>query len=263
MEEITSRSNARVKAAAQLLSSAAARREEGLFVLEGARLCMDAGQTGIPLRQLFLTRQALERYPKETAFLKERAASVFLITEEISRRLGDTQSPQGICCICEVLDKSPGDDTIEKNGSYIALENIQDPSNLGAVARTAEALGLSGLIVSGGCDLYSPKAQRAAMGSLLRVPVLRMDSMEAALHACRAQGMRLFASTPRVDALPVAEAGLGPRTVCVVGNEGAGVTRETMALCDALVTIPMSGRAESLNASAAAAILMWEMMRER
>ena len=91
MEEITSRSNARVKAAAQLLSSAAA-REEGLFVLEGARLCMDAGQTGIPLRQLFLTRQALERYPKETAFLKERAASVFLITEEISRRLGDTQS---------------------------------------------------------------------------------------------------------------------------------------------------------------------------
>lgn len=192
MEEITSRSNARVKAAAQLLSSAAARREEGLFVLEGARLCMDAGQTGIPLRQLFLTRQALERYPKETAFLKERAASVFLITEEISRRLGDTQSPQGIFCICEVLDKRPGDDTIEKNGSYIALENIQDPSNLGAVARTAEALGLSGLIVSGGCDLYSPKAQRAAMGSLLRVPVLRMDSMEAALHACRAQGMRLF-----------------------------------------------------------------------
>ena len=63
--------------------------------------------------------------------------------------------------------------------------------------------------------------------------------------------------------LPVAEAGLGPRTVCVVGNEGAGVTRETMALCDALVTIPMRGRAESLNASAAAAILMWEMMRER
>ena len=186
-----------------------------------------------------------------------------MITEEISRRLGDTQSPQGIFCICEVLDKRPGDDTIEKNGSYIALENIQDPSNLGAVARTAEALGLSGLIVSGGCDLYSPKAQRAAMGSLLRVPVLRMDSMEAALHACRAQGMRLFASTPRVDALSVAEAGLGPRTVCVVGNEGAGVTRETMALCDALVTIPMRGRAESLNASAAAAILMWEMMRER
>ena len=101
------------------------------------------------------------------------------------------------------------------------------------------------------------------MGSLLRVPVLRMDSMEAALHACGALVMRLFASTPRVDALPVAEAGLGPRTVCVVGNEGAGFTRETMALCDALVTIPMSGRAESLNASAAAAILMWEMMRER
>lgn len=211
----------------------------------------------------FFNPPGIGTLPEGDGLFEGKSRFRFLITEEISRRLGDTQSPQGIFCICEVLDKRPGDDTIEKNGSYIALENIQDPSNLGAVARTAEALGLSGLIVSGGCDLYSPKAQRAAMGSLLRVPVLRMDSMEAALHACRAQGMRLFASTPRVDALPVAEAGLGPRTVCVVGNEGAGVTRETMALCDALVTIPMSGRAESLNASAAAAILMWEMMRER
>lgn len=211
----------------------------------------------------FFNPPGIGTLPEGDGLFEGKSRFRFLITEEISRRLGDTQSPQGIFCICEVLDKRPGDDTIEKNGSYIALENIQDPSNLGAVARTAEALGLSGLIVSGGCDLYSPKAQRAAMGSLLRVPVLRMDSMEAALHACRAQGMRLFASTPRVDALSVAEAGLGPRTVCVVGNEGAGVTRETMALCDALVTIPMRGRAESLNASAAAAILMWEMMRER
>ena len=263
MEEITSRSNGRVKAVAELLSSASARRREGLFVLEGARLCADAGETGVPIRQLFLTQQAIGRYPKETAFLQEKAASVFLITEEISRRLGDTQSPQGIFCVCGVLDKRPDDDTIEKNGSYIALENIQDPSNLGAIARTAEALGITGLIVSGGCDIYSPKAQRAAMGSLLRLPVLRTGAMEDALHICQAQGMQTFASTPCADAVPVSKAGLGAQTVCVVGNEGTGVTRGTMALCDALVTIPMLGRAESLNASAAAAILMWEMMRGR
>lgn len=263
MEEITSRANARVKAAAQLLSSAPARRREGLFVLEGARLCMDAVKTGVPVRQLFLTREAFKRYPEEAASLREKAAAVFLITEEISRRLGDTQSPQGIFCVCEALDKRPGDGTIEKNGSYIALENIQDPSNLGAIARTAEALGLSGLIVSGGCDVYSPKAQRAAMGSLLRLPVLRSEQLREALLLCRAQGLRIFASTPRVGAIPVQQAGLGPCTVCVVGNEGAGVTQEVMALCDGLVTIPMAGRAESLNAAAAAAILMWEMVRRR
>lgn len=263
MEKITSRLNGRVKAAAALVASAAARRAEGLFVLEGARLCADAGETGVLIRQLFLTEEALGRYPGEAAFLLEKAEAAFLITEEISRRLGDTQTPQGIFCVCEVLDKPPSDDTIEKNGSYIAIENIQDPANLGAIARTAEALGVSGLLVSGGCDVYSPKAQRAAMGALLRLPVLRADSMEGALRPCRALGMRIYASTPRADALPVAQAGLGPRTVCVVGNEGAGVTRETMALCDALVTIPMLGRAESLNASAAAAILMWEMMRTK
>lgn len=261
MEKITSRSNERVKAASVLLTSAAARRREGLFVLEGARLCADAGRTGVSIQQLFLTQEALSRYPEEAAFLQEKAGSVFFITEEISRRFGDTQTPQGVFCVCKVLDKRPGDATIEKNGSYIALENIQDPANLGAIARTAEALGISGLIVSGGCDIYSPKAQRAAMGSLLRLPVLRVDSMKEALPACRAQGLRVYASTPRADALPATQAGLGARTVCVVGNEGAGVARETMALCDALVTIPMAGRAESLNASAAAAILMWEMMR--
>ena len=101
------------------------------------------------------------------------------------------------------------------------------------------------------------------MDSLLRLPVLRTGAMEDALHICRAQGMQTFASTPCADVVPVSKAGLGARTVCVVGNEGAGVTRGTMALCDALVTIPMLGRAESLNASAAAAILMWEMMRGR
>lgn len=261
MEQITSRSNERIKAASALLSSAAARRREGLFVLEGARLCADAGQTGVPIRQLFLTQAAQLRYPAEAAFLQETADLVFFITEEISRRLGDTQSPQGIFCVCGVLDKRPGDDTIEKNGSYIAIENIQDPANLGAIARTAEALGITGLLVSGGCDLYSPKAQRAAMGALLRLPVLRAQSMAEALPLCQALGMRIYASTPRADAVPVTQAGLGARTVCVVGNEGAGVTRETMALCDALVTIPMAGRAESLNAAASAAILMWEMMR--
>lgn len=264
MEKITSRSNERVKEVSALLSSAAARRREGLFVLEGARLCADAGRTGVPIRQLFVTQEALSRYPEEAVFLQKKAGHVFVITGEISRRLGDTQTPQGIFCVCEVLDKCPGDATIEKNGSYIALENIQDPANLGAIARTAEALGISGMILSGGCDLYSPKAQRAAMGALLRLPVLRADSIEEALLACRAQGMRIYASTPSADALPVTQAaGFGAQTVCVVGNEGAGVTRETMALCDALVTIPMAGRAESLNASAAAAILMWEMTRKR
>lgn len=262
MEQITSRSNERIKAASALLASAAARRREGLFVLEGARLCADAGQTGVPIRQLFLTQQALRRYPAEAAYLQKKADLVFFITDEISRRLGDTQTPQGVFCVCGVLDKRPSDDTIEKNGSYIAIENIQDPANLGAIARTAEALGITGLLVSGGCDLYSPKAQRAAMGALLRLPVLRAQSMAEALPACRALGMRIYASTPRPDAAPVTQAGLGARTVCVIGNEGAGVTRETMALCDALVTIPMAGRAESLNAAASAAILMWEMMRE-
>ncbi|MBR2868224.1 MAG: RNA methyltransferase [Clostridia bacterium] len=150
---------------------------------------------------------------------------------------------------------------LDPKGKYLALENLQDPSNLGAVCRTAEALGLSGLIVSGGCDLYNPKALRAAMGSSLRIPIIETRDIVSLLCSATANGMHTYASVPRSDAVDIRKADLNGGVIICVGNEGSGLSQSTICECETAVTIPMGGRAESFNASAAAAILAWELMR--
>ena len=145
--------------------------------------------------------------------------------------------------------------------TVLALENLQDPSNLGAVCRTAEALGLSGLIVSGGCDIYNPKALRAAMGSSLRISLTETKELTTLLKEAEKNGMKTYASVPRSDAADIRRVSLDGGVIICVGNEGSGLSDEAVGVCSSTVTIPMLGRAESFNASAAASILAWELMR--
>lgn len=261
MEKLTSRSNEHIRNAVRLLTNARARREANLFLIEGARLCGDAALTGVEIAEAFVTEKAMDKYPEETGRIINAADKSYCITQEISARLSETQTPQGVFCVCKMLDKPFADDTIDINGRYIALENIQDPANLGAISRTAEALGISGLIISGGCDRYNPKAQRAAMGSLLRLPIYETENLGETIEMCISRGMRCFASTPDSNSVPVTKAKFSRGVICVIGNEGAGVSDEIIEKCSAKVTIPMLGRAESLNASMAAAVIMWEMLR--
>jgi TrmH family RNA methyltransferase len=179
------------------------------------------------------------------------------VSTSVEQKLTQAQTPQGVFCLCK---KRENDSTIDIRGKYIVLENVQDPANFGAVCRTAEALGISGAITSGCCDLYNPKTQRAAMGSALRLPIIETDDLASLLVALAEKGMKLYATTPREDAKKITELSFDGGALAVIGNEGNGVSDEIFALCEK-ITIPMGGRAESLNASMAAAITMWEMMR--
>lgn len=257
---ITAKNNDKIKAAVRLRDSARARREEGLFFLEGARLCADAASNTAVVR-LFYTEKAAEKYENEILFLQEKAEDICLVSEDISLKLSDTFSPQGIFCVCKTIDKKHYIDKIYGSAKLIALENIQDPANLGAIARTAEALGIEGAVLCGCCDIYNPKAQRAAMGSLLRLPILNTENMPEALKNFEGRGYTTLVSTPNVKAVDITQCNLGEKTICVIGNEGKGVTEETARAAMQLVRVPMKGRAESLNASMAAAIIMWELMR--
>ena len=148
--------------------------------------------------------------------------------------------------------------------SYLALESVQDPANLGAALRTAEALGIGGAVLGGECcDMYSPKVLRASMGAVFRLPIFRAENMAQAVGSMNADGFATFAAVPDREALPVTRADFSRPCVAVVGNEGNGLRPETIRACSISVNIPMAGRAESLNASASAVILMWEMMRAR
>ncbi len=261
MDKIISRSNEKIKSASLLKESAAARREAGLFLLEGARLCGDAFDSGTEIVQAFFTAEAIEKYTRFVNDIIETTPECYEITEEISTRLSDTRSPQGVFCVCKTLDKDENGNKIDFNGRYIALENIQDPSNLGSICRTAEALGLSGLIVSGGCDIYNPKALRAAMGSSLRLNIVETENLPELLIFVFQKGMLTIASTISKKAIDIRRFETKGGAVCVIGNEGSGLSKETLDACEAKVTIPMKGKAESLNASASAAIIMWELMK--
>lgn len=261
MLRITSRNNEKIKNAAKLCSESSYRKKTGMFFLEGLRLCCDAAENGVSPVEVFVTETALEKYASELDVLLKSCSDCYVITDDVAAKLSDTKNSQGVFCVCKTLDKFSNIDKIKYNGIYIAMENVQTPDNLGAVARTAEALGLDGIIVSGGCDIYNPKALRAAMGSLLRLDIFSVSDLPSFIEKCNKDGMNTYAAVPDSEALPVTMIDKSKGIICVIGNEGNGLTEKTVSSCSSKVTIPMKGRAESLNAAAAACMIMWEMVR--
>lgn len=258
--EITSRDNPLVKELRQLLSSSRMRRKSGRFVIEGARLCEDAARSGVRITAALSTEEARSRYAAQWGTVRTAARAVYGLSCALMEQLSDTGSPQGILCLCETPQEVPL--CVKANGVYLALENLQDPGNLGTVIRTAEALGADGLLLSRDCcDLYSPKVLRASMGGVFRMPFEVCDELPKRLVKL-GELLPTLACVVDGDALPVTHA---PKNgaVAVIGNEGNGLSEQTAAACTARVTVPMAGRAESLNASMAAGIVLWELCRQR
>jgi len=259
---ITSRKNENIQDTVKLISSAEYRHEQRIFVAEGARLCRDAAISNMTLQKVFYTEQAEEKYPDYLRDILNAAGQAYLIESHVAEALASTKNPQGIFCVCEMRSNTADFPGITKSGHYIALESIQDPANLGAVLRTAEALGITGAVLAGNCcDVYSPKVLRASMGAVFRLPFTIAPSMEQAVRQLNAIGFSTYAAVPATNAERITNISFSKPSVIVVGNEGNGLTQEAINACFAKVTIPMLGRAESLNAASSAAILMWEMMR--
>lgn len=257
MDKITGKNNNLIKDTKKLLSSSKERRESGAFVLEGARLCFDVLNSFCNVELLLVTQACLEKYGNKIEELQKRANQSFIITDEIAARLGDTQNAQGIFCVCSI----PQDEPVIGQGKYIALDCVQDPSNLGAIIRSAEALGIDGVILYNCCDLYNSKALRSSMGSILRMPVTITGDLEDTLISCKNDGFFIYGTVIDSKAQRITETDFTKSTICVIGNEANGISDNIKSVCSCFITIPMKGRAESMNASAAAAITMWEMMR--
>ncbi len=259
---ITSKDNRLIKEWRGLNEQARQRRKTGLFAIEGARLCADALASGLTLTAVLYTAAAMEKYTTIVESLIEAATESAEITDALAYAMADTNSPQGVFCIAKSLDILLSLDTINTMGRYGALEDIQDPGNLGTMIRTAEAFGLDGLLLSAGCcDVVNPKVLRASMGGVFRLPLIVVPDFSAAIQTMQAQGMTAFACVVDADATPIQAVEKPDGSVVVIGNEGNGLAAETVTACRRRVTIPMAGRAESLNASMAAGIAMWELVR--
>lgn len=253
---ISAKDNARIKRLSKLQKSSRFRAEEGFFVLEGLRTIDDAADNGIILSELYFTE---EIYSKHTAHIKKFAQSSdfsAIIGKGAANAISDTSSPQGIFALCKMPEFAM---ELSAGKKYLALENLQDPSNLGAISRTAEALGIDGLIITeNSCDPFSPKSLRASMGTLLRMPIMMVADMTEFLKETKIPS---YACVVRNDAKKISEVSFGDGAICVIGNEANGLTEETQNVCSDQITIPMRGRAESLNAAVAASIVMWEMVK--
>ena len=230
------------------------RAKRGLLIAEGARVVGDLLDTGQPVLHGLFTEEALDDPAIEGIVQHLRSDGVpceAVSTAELAG-FADTVTPQGILVVAEI-PCSGWDDLA--NLQLLAVDGVQDPGNLGTLIRTAEALGAGGvLVLPGTTDPWSPRAVRAAAGSSFRLPILELGHREA-IDGLRERDVPLWASAAGGD--PYRRGESAPRRVAIaVGNEGAGVSDEIRIAADRTVGIEQSGAAESLNVSAAAAILL-------
>lgn len=251
-EKITSRDNARIKYACRLSASAAFRRSEGRFFAEGRKLCPELAK-GAELEILFYTAAAAEKCPE----LAGLPGQHYLVEDHVADKLAGVPAHQGVFGVFRTPVHTL--DEVKAGGRYLALESVQDPGNVGTLLRSAAAFGFDAVLLGPGCAApFSPKVLRASMGAAGRLPLGVCRDLEGAIGELRARGVCCLAAA-LYRARPLDEAGrCFPGGVCVViGSEGQGLRRETVAACDAAVRIPMTDRVESLNAGVAGSILLW------
>lgn len=251
MERISSRQNPLCVHFRRLASSRSYRRQTGEFFCDSPKLLGEAVQWGAELLAVLCTEKAA--LPPLPAGV--RTAEV---TESVMRSVSPMETPQGVVFSCRMRSSAPPAELTGRH--YLVLDGVQDPGNVGTILRTADAFDCDGLFLLPGCaDEYNPKTLRSAMGVLFRRSVWRcaLPELTALL---RRSGVPLCGAAAREDAADVRELDLS-RLAIAVGSEGRGLSEEVLRHCGRTVKIPMSPRCESLNAAAAAAVLLWEMYR--
>ena len=250
--------NKTVKLFANLNRSRTFREKNRAFAMEGRRLIFDAVSSGVKLRALLWTEKAREQFSAELK-AEYLPAQTLLISEPLAKEIADTETAQGIFAIAEMLPETA---SMPQNGSRnMLLHCVQDPSNLGAILRTAEALGTDGLYLYQCCDLYNPKTIRSSMGALFRLPLMRLTDMDAFFAHCRAVSLPTCAAVVDRDAELLGSYDFCRGAVVLIGNEGNGLPEDVSAQCDKRLTIPMSPASNSLNAAMAAGLFLWEMAK--
>ena len=259
LRRIESRQNAQVR---QLRRAFVEGRlnEQGEVAVEGMHLVEEAIRSGLRLRAVFFSESAHERVHKLLPQLSSHT-DVFLLSDSVFASAVPSETPQGLAAL--VRAKSFTLEAILKaNPALLVIAaGLQDPGNLGTIARSAEAFGATGLLLTE--RTVSPwnwKSLRASAGSLFRMPLLQIES--TVLSDVRARGVRLLATSSH-KGTPVPQIDLSGPTAFVIGSEGAGVPKDVLARVDETVAIPQAAKVESLNAAIAASIMLYEAARQR
>lgn len=262
--QIASVQNERVRAAVRL-KLRRYRAETGCFLVEGPKVLEEALRARTAIHEVFISEALLEEGlpPRLASLLEASSARVQPVSAPVLKRLADSTTPQGIVAVAKAGAAEPEGLALPPDAFAVICDRVQDPGNLGAIIRVADAAGVDAVLVSAGsCDPYNPKTVRATMGSLFHLPVVPGGSTVQLIRWMQSKGVMVAGASPRgtVSCYEVR----GREALCwVLSNEARGASAEVLSACDAVVRIPMPGHAESLNVAAAASILMYEVVRQR
>lgn len=259
---ITSHANKSVKDVIQLVQKAKARKERGLFVVEGVKMFLEAPVEKI--EKVYVSesfaKQMTDACQEKLALL---SVSYETITDDIFRKMSDTKTPQGIMCVLKQQRYRLEEMLASSNPLFMLLEDIQDPGNLGTIFRSGEGAGITGVIMSENTvDIYNPKTIRSTMGAIYRVPFLYTPDLGGTIEELRRKNIIVYAAHLQ-GAKDYDMCDYGTGAAFLIGNEANGLRKETTEKADIAVKIPMKGKVESLNAAIAASVLLFEAARQR
>ena len=250
VETITSRSNPVCVHIKKLGSDKSYRHKCGEFLCDGEKLLKEAIDSGAEVITV-LTSKVLK-------FTLSAETQVYNVKNDLIDSLSPLKNPQGVLFTCNISDRS---NTDFSTGTFILLDNIQDPGNVGTIIRTAGAFEIPGIIVTKGCaDIYNPKTIRASMGAIFKQKIIYMDHDE--IINIKQTGLKLLGASNDTSSIDLTDIDLTD-SIIIIGNEGQGISNRLLSHCDELIKIPISQKCESLNAATAASIIIWEASRER
>ncbi len=298
---ITSRQNRRIVELMKL-DDRRTREATRCFRFDGVKLLCEAIRRGVKLETIYLRVGTAERVVARMEELyhctpSDAGCPIFGVENSLFEKISQENAPDGVITVARYLDKChkmskiynkdefEGGFPADSSAPIILLESVRDPLNVGAIIRSAAALGIGGLIMSADCaDVYNPRTVRAAMGTLFALPILRVEDLVGTIRALRAEGRRIYAAaldetaarldifdprtglernahSPKLSVLSDSTDGMAGGVAAVIGNEGHGLSDAVIHACDRSIYIPMQADTESLNAGVAAALIMWELCR--
>ena len=259
MKKITSKDNSLIKQICKL-KERKYRNEYGMFVIEGAKIVKEAIAEGVKIKEIIVNEETLESSLIENNLKEQLKEFDYIeVPSNIFKLLTEVEKPQGILA---VIEKEKENTKIDYNQDIIlALDDIQDPGNLGTIIRTADSIGLKQILVSKGTvDAYNSKVIRSTMGAIFRVKILECENLPNTLKEIQANGFEILTTSLKTNKT-IYDIKFNKKVI-VIGNEANGVSKEILDLSDEKAIIPMKGKTESLNASIATAVILYEYIRQ-
>lgn len=253
MERITSRTNPLMSRVRKLRDDRKTRRKEGLFLCDGVKMLEEAIHWNAPIETVILSEDIADTPVPD-------GVRTVIVPGELMRSISPMEAPQGTLFLVRTPELTPPEKL--EGSRYLILDGLQDPGNVGTILRTADAFGCDGLLLTNHCaDLFNPKTVRSTMGAIFRTPVWEIGADELP-ELLRRSDLALAATALRDDTVSLPDANLN-RTAVIIGSEGSGVSAGLLSQCESTIRIPMEPTCESLNAAAAAAVVLWELYRRR